>query len=167
MRERKIERKGESLRSIKSSLSFSLSFSLPLHHSCDKLFQALSRFSVLQEQGYVGTTTSQLQRTDWLSAIFLHLVFDKAMYTKHGQRLARREVLTPGTHLEQHTLCRWADKTCLILWPALCLLHAHTSLQWNFSLWQKKTCGLNHLVLLQNMGNFITEQNYCKRFFQK
>ena len=31
------------LRSIKSSLPFSL----PLHHSCDKLSQALSRFSVL------------------------------------------------------------------------------------------------------------------------
>ena len=32
-----------------------------------------------------------------------------------GQRLARRKALTPGTHLEQHTLCRWADKTHLIL----------------------------------------------------
>ena len=49
-----------SLRSIK----FSLSFSLPLRHSCDQLSQALSRFSILQERGYVGTTTSQLQRTD-------------------------------------------------------------------------------------------------------
>ena len=69
-----------SLRSIKSSLSFSL----PLRHSCDQLSQALSHFSVLQEPGYVGTTTSQLQRTNWLSDIFLHLVFDKAMNTKHG-----------------------------------------------------------------------------------
>ena len=39
------------LRSIKSSLPFSL----PLRHSCDKLFQALSRFSVLEAtENWVG-----------------------------------------------------------------------------------------------------------------
>ena len=35
------------LHSTKSSLPFSLPCSLPLHHSCDKLSQALSHFSIL------------------------------------------------------------------------------------------------------------------------